>query len=236
MLHGSGSWPVWKENEVTLQRAELRMVRWMCDVKVKDWVPNKELREGLGLDDIISVLQQNRLHWYGHMLHNEDSDWVKKCMEYGVEGARPSGRPKRTWIEAVQKDYQVCKLNREDAVDHSRWRKLLKDGWWSGKIWIDECFFSGTDVCEILTSGNLQTCLKYCHQKSVNFANAVLWWIVGCNSWLCVLQIYILNTKYSLATEQMSEQCNKLSYAAIHSSSCICLTHPMPVNHDCCDI
>jgi len=33
---------------VTLQRAEMRMVRWMCDVKVKDRVPSKELRERLG--------------------------------------------------------------------------------------------------------------------------------------------------------------------------------------------
>jgi len=27
------------------------MVRWMCGIKVKDRVPNKELRERLGLDD-----------------------------------------------------------------------------------------------------------------------------------------------------------------------------------------
>jgi len=36
MLHGSEIWPVRKENEVALQRAEMRMVRWMCSVKVKD--------------------------------------------------------------------------------------------------------------------------------------------------------------------------------------------------------
>jgi len=36
MLHGSETWPVRKENEVALQRAEMRMVRWMCDVKIKD--------------------------------------------------------------------------------------------------------------------------------------------------------------------------------------------------------
>ena len=29
MLHGSETWPVRKENEVALQRAEMRMVRWM---------------------------------------------------------------------------------------------------------------------------------------------------------------------------------------------------------------
>jgi len=46
--------------------------------------------------------QQNRLRWYGHMLRKEDNDWVKKCMEYEVEGLRPSGRPKRTWREVLE--------------------------------------------------------------------------------------------------------------------------------------
>ena len=68
MLHGSETWPVRKENEVALQRAEMRMVRWMCNVNVKDRVPSKELRERLGIDDIILLLQQNRLQWYGHVL------------------------------------------------------------------------------------------------------------------------------------------------------------------------
>jgi len=49
-------------------------------------------------------------------------------MKYEVESARPRGRLKRTWREVVQKDYQTCKLNREDAMDRSRWRKLIKDG------------------------------------------------------------------------------------------------------------
>ena len=39
MLHGSETWPVRKENEVALQRAEMRMVRWMCNVNIKDRVP-----------------------------------------------------------------------------------------------------------------------------------------------------------------------------------------------------
>jgi len=39
----------------------MRMVRWMCNVKVKDRVPSKELREILGIDDMILILQKNRL-------------------------------------------------------------------------------------------------------------------------------------------------------------------------------
>jgi len=126
MLHGSETLPVRKENEVALQRAKMRMVRWMCNVKVKDRVPIKELRERLGIDDIIFILQQNRLRWYGHVLRKEDTDWVKKCMEYEVEGSRQRGRPKRTWKEVVQKDSQARNLNKEDAMDRGRWKKLIK--------------------------------------------------------------------------------------------------------------
>jgi len=50
----------------------------------------------------------------GMCCKKEDNDWVKKCM---------------TWREVAQKDcHQALKLNREDAMDHSRWRKLIKYG------------------------------------------------------------------------------------------------------------
>jgi len=52
---------------------------------------------------------------------------VKKCTEYEVEGPRPRGRPRRTWREVVEKDCQARKLNRENAMDGSKWRKLVKD-------------------------------------------------------------------------------------------------------------
>jgi len=57
----------------------------------------------------------------------EDDDWVKKCMEYEVEGPRPRGRPKRTLREGIKEDSQARKLNTEDNMDHSKWRKLIKD-------------------------------------------------------------------------------------------------------------
>jgi len=52
---------------------------------------------------------------------SEDNDWVKKYMEYEVEGPRP----KRTWRDVVREDCQARKLNTEDAIDRSKWRKLI---------------------------------------------------------------------------------------------------------------
>jgi len=57
----------------------------------------------------------------------EDNDWVKKCMQYEVEGARQTGRPKKTWTKIVEKDCQARKLNTEDAMDRNRWRKQIRD-------------------------------------------------------------------------------------------------------------
>jgi len=44
-----------------------------------------------------------------------------------VECARPRDRPKKTWREIVEKDCQGRGLNREDAVDHIRWKKQIRD-------------------------------------------------------------------------------------------------------------
>ena len=44
-------------------------------------------------------------------------------MEYKVEGPRP----KRTWREVVREDCQGHKMNKMDAIDRCKWRKMIKD-------------------------------------------------------------------------------------------------------------
>jgi len=93
------------------------------EIKLNTHTPtytHTELRDRLGTTE-------KRLHWYGHVLQKEDSNWVKKCMEYEVEGVRPRGRPKKTWTKVVQKNCQACELHREDATDCNRWRKQIRD-------------------------------------------------------------------------------------------------------------
>jgi len=70
-----------------------------------------------------------RRHWLGEEM-------------YGIWGGglQTKSRPKRTWKEVVQKDCPACNLNKEDAMDRGRWKKLIKIGWWS-RWWVGECFF-----------------------------------------------------------------------------------------------
>jgi len=69
----------------------MRMVRWMCSIKVKDRFPNKQLRKRLRIDD-----SKTGCDGMG-MCCKKDDDWVKKCMEYEVKGSKARGRLKRTW-------------------------------------------------------------------------------------------------------------------------------------------
>jgi len=66
----------------------------------------KVVRSGSRSEDDLSPLLGLFCHFCGLF------DWVKKCMEYEVEGARSRGRPKKTWREIVEKDCQAHGLNR----------------------------------------------------------------------------------------------------------------------------
>ena len=45
--------------------------------------------------------------------------------------------------------WQAPKLNKEDAMDRCKWRKMIKEARWSGWVWVGECLFwyRPTRVC-----------------------------------------------------------------------------------------
>jgi len=47
------------------------------------------------------MMQRHRLRWYEHALRNDDNDYVKKCIDYEVEGIRPG---ERLWKKPVESD------------------------------------------------------------------------------------------------------------------------------------
>ena len=52
-----------------------------------------------------------------------DEDWVKKCMEYRVEGRRLVGRPRKTWLERVEADMAELEIDKEDVHERRKWRR-----------------------------------------------------------------------------------------------------------------
>ena len=93
----------------------------MCGKRMHDGVPSTELRDRLGIKNISSVLQRNRLRWFGHVQRKPDSDWTKRCMEYPkLSGPNGKGRPKMTWMELINTDLRDLGKCEEDAADRAR--------------------------------------------------------------------------------------------------------------------
>jgi len=42
--------------------------------------------------------------------------------------------------EVVREDCQARKMNKVDAIDRCKWRKMIEDVRWSGWVWVSECF------------------------------------------------------------------------------------------------
>ena len=94
---------------VRMERSDMSMIRWMCGTKLRDRVPNIELRARIDLEDISIIAQRRRFRWYGHVERTGD-DWIKKCMSLEIEGSRLQGRPKKKWSEVINADLEVLGL------------------------------------------------------------------------------------------------------------------------------
>jgi len=102
--------------------------------------------------------------WLGEEMHG-----------YEVEGPRPRGRPKRTWREVVREDCQARKLNKEDALDRCKWRKMIKDVRSSGWVWVGECFFWYLPTRVVPHKRPLNCCVCVCAWCMCNTVSAVAW-------------------------------------------------------------
>ena len=103
-MHGSETWPMKVEHELKLNRTEMSMIRWMCGVKLNERKKSEELRELLGLEPVSLMIKKSRLNWFGHVERKNDNDWVKRCKTWEVEGIRPTGCLKKTWLDCVKND------------------------------------------------------------------------------------------------------------------------------------
>ena len=101
MTYVSENRPLLANIGLTFERADMQMIRWMCGVSIKDRKTSEELRKLVGVEPITTVIRSGRLRWYRHVMRKSDEDWVKKYMEHMVEGRRPSGRPRRTWLDSI---------------------------------------------------------------------------------------------------------------------------------------
>ena len=69
MVYRSETWAMMVEQSGRLERMEIRMVRWICGVLLRDRVPSAELGKRMGIESMSDTMKQNRLRWLGEKDH-----------------------------------------------------------------------------------------------------------------------------------------------------------------------
>ena len=62
----------------------------------------KEIIGVKGKPDIIDIIQQKRLQWYGHVKRMPEERIPKLIMDWILRERRKRGRPRKTWMEGLQ--------------------------------------------------------------------------------------------------------------------------------------
>ena len=126
LLHASETWPMTSEEITRIVRNDNSMVRWICSKKLSDRCSMSDLHTKLKISNIVEVLRQGRLRWFGHIMRLNDNLWQKKILSFHVDGAAPRGRPKMRWIDNVNQDMRNLGIRTDLTDDRVAWRLAIK--------------------------------------------------------------------------------------------------------------
>ena len=82
-----------KNDEMLMNKTEMRMLRWIQGVSLREHKRNEEIREAATVQPIATHLVQKRLRWYEHVSRRDDSHITRTVLAMEVEGVSPRGRP-----------------------------------------------------------------------------------------------------------------------------------------------
>ena len=125
MMYGSETWAMKVENTQKLERTEASMMRWMCGVSLNKLLSNEALKGRLGIDYVSDLVRRSRLKWFGHVVRKHDQQWVRKCMDFKVDGSAGTSRPRKSWLECVNNDMRKFGLKKEMAHDRTVRRSAI---------------------------------------------------------------------------------------------------------------
>ena len=102
-------------------------LRTILGVRKLDKIRNDEIRKIVGCVNTLEQLVYARQHkWLEHVLRMDHERIAKTILQGKVEGTRKRGKPRTTWISAIE-ERNGFSLHRatELAQDRKKWRKLV---------------------------------------------------------------------------------------------------------------
>ena len=133
LLYGFEPWTLTSVLISKIQAAEMHVLRLIKGVTRRDRLRNVDIRKELKVKNILTIIEESQLRWYGHMRRMDDTQIPKKLFNWRPKTKRPTGRPRKRWIEGVReaitsrgRDWR--QVDREQMfLDREAWRAFWTD-------------------------------------------------------------------------------------------------------------
>ena len=122
LLYGAQTWTLTKRQIKKLQATQRRMERSILNLKLKDKVSIKKIRQKTKLKDVGYLAKKLKFKFIGHTYRASDNRWSRTLLEWWpYEHKRERGRPHTRFIDEIKN--RVGKAWRRVTEDRVRWRK-----------------------------------------------------------------------------------------------------------------
>ena len=132
VLYGAETWGLNVREKRRLDVMEMKCLRSMCGVTIRDRIRNEEIRRRVGVQiNMAGRVERCVLRWFGHVERMNDERMAKRVYVSGVEGRQGRGRPNRVWIdgvkEALNKRGWTLEQARTTVHDRVEWRRIVNE-------------------------------------------------------------------------------------------------------------
>ena len=130
VLYGAETWGLNVREKRRLDVMEMKCLRSMCGVTVRDRIRNEEIRRRVGVQiNMSGRVERCVLRWFGHVERMNDERMAKRVYVSGVDGRRGRGRPNRVWMDGVKEALNKRGWTLEQAKttvhDRVEWRRMV---------------------------------------------------------------------------------------------------------------
>ena len=131
LLYGYEAWTLTTKTRSKIQACEMKVLRLIRRVTRRDRLRNDDIREELGVESILKIIERGQLRWFGHVKRMEETRYPRKYYEWEPGGRRRKGRPRRRWRDNIKTYVEKRGSNLEDIdinrtyEDRNRWKTFI---------------------------------------------------------------------------------------------------------------
>ena len=102
LTYGHEQWAMTAKVRSRVQAAEMRFLRRTAGVSLRDHIHSSTIRQELNVEPLLLTVEKSQLRWLGHVLRQPEERLVRQALIADVQGKRPRGRPRSTWLNTMR--------------------------------------------------------------------------------------------------------------------------------------